>query len=134
MAGANSSAQGLHNLIRSLASSEPGWVGSLDRKVGSLVAHQGTAVTVSVAILLAIVASGVYLPKRPGKVTIGLAVVLALLFWVVGQNFGALFTNSATDVNSGPLLVLLAAAFWRPAGMPTSAPDAVTPAPDEPLS
>ena len=38
--------------------------------------------------------------------------VLALCFWVVGQNFGALFTNGATDVNSGPLLVLLAVAYW----------------------
>lgn len=134
VAGANSSAQGLHDLISSMASSEPRWVASLDRDVGGLVAYQGTAVTISVGILLAFVATGVYLPRRPGNVTIGLGVVLALLFWVVGQNFGALFTNSATDVNSGPLLVLLAAAFWRPARPGTGAPEAVTPEPIGPLS
>jgi lipopolysaccharide export LptBFGC system permease protein LptF len=41
------------------------------------------------------------------------AIVLGGAFWVVGENFGALFTNGATDVNSGPLLMLLAAAYWR---------------------
>jgi hypothetical protein len=36
----------------------------------------------------------------------------ALTIWVVGENFGAIFAGSATDPNSGPLLVLLAAAYW----------------------
>ena len=68
----------------------------------------------ALAVLLAIVAIGIYLPARAGNATIVLAAALGLGFWVVGENFGALFTNSATDVNSGPLLVLLAVAFWRP--------------------
>ncbi len=134
VAGANSSAQGLHDLITSMASGEPAWLASLDRDVAGLVAHQGTILTTSIAILLAIVACGVYLPRRPGNITIGFAVVLALLFWVIGQNFGALFTNSATDVNSGPLLILLAAAFWRPVRRRPDVPDAVSPQPRGSLS
>ena len=68
---------------------------------------------IALSILLAIVAVGTYLPKSLANATIVLAGVLALTFWVVGENFGALFTNGATDVNSGPLLLLLAACYWR---------------------
>ncbi len=42
--------------------------------------------------------------------------------WVVGENLGALFTNGATDVNSGPLLALLALAYWSRSPDPGSAP------------
>lgn len=113
VAGANSSAQGLHDLVSSMAPGEPGWLAWLDRSAASLLAHQGLAASVLLAVLLAIVATGVYLPQRLGNATVALAVVLGLALWVVGENFGALFTNSATDVNSGPLLILLGAAFWR---------------------
>ena len=38
--------------------------------------------------------------------------VLALVIWVFGENFGGLLTGQATDPNTGPLLILLAAAYW----------------------
>jgi hypothetical protein len=37
---------------------------------------------------------------------------VALAIWVVGENFGAIFTGSATDPNSGLMLALLAVAYW----------------------
>jgi hypothetical protein len=37
--------------------------------------------------------------------------ILALLFWVFGQNFGGLFLGLSTDPNSGPLIILLAIAI-----------------------
>jgi hypothetical protein len=36
------------------------------------------------------------------------------LFWIA-EGFGGLTTGQATDPNSGPLLILLAACFWPPA-------------------
>jgi hypothetical protein len=39
-------------------------------------------------------------------------VALALIIWVVAQDFGAILTRSATDPNSGLMLALLAAAYW----------------------
>ena len=48
---------------------------------------------------------------RPALV---LAVALALCIWVAGEDFGGILTGHATDPNSGPLLILLAAAFWPP--------------------
>ena len=42
-----------------------------------------------------------------------LACLLGLLFWVA-EGFGGIATGQATDPNSGPLLILLAACFWPP--------------------
>ncbi len=60
------------------------------------------------------IAVGIYLPRVGVDVIVGLAVLVSAIIWVVGENLGELFTNGATDVNSGPLLVLIALAYWRP--------------------
>lgn len=114
VAGTNSSPQGLHRLIGSMAMGEPSWLARLDTGAAGLVDHRGLAISIVLAVLLGVIAIGVYLPTRLADATLVLAVLLALAFWVVGENFGALFTRSGTDVNSGPLLVLLAFAYWRP--------------------
>ena len=111
--GANRSSQGLHDLITTEASGEPGWVVWIDHHAASLVDHNGLAVMVVLAMLLLVVAVGTFLPRSFANATVALAGVIGLTFWVVGENFGALFTNGATDVNSGPLLILLAVAYWR---------------------
>jgi len=38
--------------------------------------------------------------------------VLSLSYWVLGQGFGGILTGTATDPNSGPLFVLLAAILY----------------------
>jgi len=93
----------------------------------SLVDHRGLAVMVVLAVLLAVVAVGVYGPSRLGNAALVLAVVLSVVVWVVGEDFGTVFTNAATDLNSGPLLVLVAAAYWRPSPRVGPAP-AIEPA------
>ena len=111
--GENRSSQGLSSLIGAETTGEPGWVASLDRQAASLVDHRGLAVMVALAVLLAIVAVGTFLPSRVANATLVVAIVLGIAIWIVGENFGALFTNGATDVNSGPLLVLLSISYWR---------------------
>ncbi len=111
--GANRSPRGLHDLITTEATGEPGWVAWIDHNVASLVDRRGLAVTLVLAIVLLLVAVGTYLPGSLANATVALAAVIGLTFWVVGENFGALFTNGATDVNSGPLLILLAVSYWR---------------------
>jgi hypothetical protein len=51
------------------------------------------------------------------------AIALALVIWLVGEDLGDIFTGRGTDPNTGPLLVLLALAYWprRPAGQPKPA-------------
>ncbi len=43
---------------------------------------------------------------------LALAMVTAAVIWVLAQGFGGILTGQGTDPNTGPLLILLAAAFW----------------------
>jgi hypothetical protein len=81
---------------------------------------QATIVAAGFAAAFAAVAVGVFLPAtvRPALV---LAAVAAVALWVTGEDFGALLSGSATDPNTGPLLVLLAVAFW-PSAAPLARP------------
>ncbi|MGH3271143.1 MAG: hypothetical protein ACRDN1_19105, partial [Trebonia sp.] len=40
------------------------------------------------------------------------AAIAAIVIWVTGEQFGAIFTGQATDPNTGPLLILIIAAYW----------------------
>jgi hypothetical protein len=104
--------QAMRTMIAGMASGEPGWLASLDRNAANLVAGQGTTVAVSLAVVLGLVAVGVFLPPPAARAALVLAVVVASVIWVVGENFGGLLAGSGTDPNTGPLLVLLAAAYW----------------------
>jgi hypothetical protein len=68
-------------------------------------------------------AVGVYLPWPDAvKATLVLAVLVAVVTWVVGEAFGMIMAGGAADPNSGPLLALLAMAYWpaREAGRPVT--------------
>ena len=73
------------------------------------------------AVAFVLIAVGVYLPPSAAKATLVLAVVVALVIWVVGEAFGAILVGGGTDPNSGPLLVLLALAYWPITGVTASA-------------
>ena len=111
--GTNRSPRHLHDVINGEVSGEPGWVASMDRHLASVVDHHGLLVTTVLAVVLLGVALGALLPMPLANVSVALAAGIGLVIWVVGENFGALLTNGGTDVNSGPLLILLAAAYWR---------------------
>ncbi len=118
--GSARSPQGVHDLIAGSGSGQPGWLAAVDRHVAAVVAGQGVVVAVVLAAICLLVAAGVFLPVAGCRAAIVLAIVTSLAVWVVGQNFGMIFPGGATDPNSGPLLVLLALAYWplsaRPAG------------------
>jgi len=99
-----------------MAAGEPAWLAGLNRQAASLVLHHGLPAAVGLAVLLAFVAVGVYLPIPVARVAVVAAVVASLVFWVVGQDFGTIFAGGATDPNSGPLLALLALAYWQNRG------------------
>jgi hypothetical protein len=54
----------------------------------------------------------VFAQSRVLRAALALAGLVAVVIWVVGEGFGGVFSGPATDPNSGPLLVLLAAAYW----------------------
>ena len=118
-------ADGVHDMISGMEGSNPGWLDSLLRAGASAVAGRGDAVSVILAVLLGVVAVGIFLPAPAVRAALVLAVVVSLAIWIFGEALGALFSGQGTDVNSGPLLILIAAAYWplrrRPA-VPPSAP------------
>jgi hypothetical protein len=128
---ANRAPQALNGMIAGMESGQPGWLSAIDKGVASLVANQGLAASIVLAAALAVIALGVYLPPSAAKGTLVLAIVVALVIWVVGEAFGGILAGGATDPNSGPLLVLLALAFWPVTARTVTAPAADTDADTE---
>jgi hypothetical protein len=109
---ASRTAQGLHDMIAGLADGEPGWLAAVDRAAAGAVAHHGLPASIALAAVLAAIAAGIFLPAPGVRVTVALAVVVSLVIWLVGQDLGEILAGNATDVNSGPLLALIALAYW----------------------
>jgi hypothetical protein len=123
----NRAPQALHDMIAGMASGEPGWLAALDNHAASLVANQGLAASIVLAVALVVIAVGVYLPRPAARATVALAIVVAAVIWVFGEAFGAILAGGATDPNSGLLLILLSAAYW-PVRTAVTASAAVQPA------
>ena len=99
-------------MIASMESGEPGWLAAIERGAASLVANQGLAASIVLAVALVLIAIGVYLPRPARQGDPGAGHRGGLVIWVVGEAFGMILAGGATDPNSGPLLVLLALAYW----------------------
>ena len=112
---ANRAPQALHDMIAGMTGGEPGWVTGLEKQAAALLAHQGLAASVVLAVALIVIAAGVFLPPPLARGTLILALVVAAFIWVFGEAFGQILTGGATDPNSAPLLALLALAYWPPA-------------------
>jgi hypothetical protein len=109
---ANRAPQALNGMIVRMESGQPGWLAAIDRGAAALVARQGLTASVVLAVALVVIAVGVYLPSPAASATLVLAIVVAAVIWVAGENFGMILAGGATDPNSGPLLALLALTFW----------------------
>jgi hypothetical protein len=121
---ANRTRLSLHNALAGLATGEPGWLAGADRAMAGAAGRHGAAVSIALAVACLAIAAGI-LCRLTARAAVLLSVVLALVIWVFGENFGGLLTGQATDPNTGPLLILLAAAYWParsggrgPAGAP----------------
>jgi hypothetical protein len=124
---ANRAPQALNGMIAGMESGEPGWLAAIDRNAAALVAHQGLTASIVLAAALVIIAVGVYLPAPAAKGTLVLAIVVAAVIWVVGEDFGTILAGGGTDPNSGPLLALLALSYW-PVRTAVTAPARTAPA------
>jgi hypothetical protein len=119
----NRTAQGLHDMVAGMASGEPGWLAAVNRGAAGLLNHQGLTASIVLAVLLAVIAAGVFLPRPLARAAVILAVVLALVIWVAGQDLGTILAGGGTDPNSGLLLAVVAIAYW-PAAVRPRTPEA----------
>jgi hypothetical protein len=90
-----------------MASGAPHPLAAWETSVANATRGSGGTVAILLAVASVLIAAGVWSRLRP--VALGAGIVLALAYWVLGQSLGGPFwVGNATDVNSGPLFVLLA--------------------------
>lgn len=97
-------------MVAGMAPGEPGWIRSMDSGIATLLNHHGTEFSVVLAVLCIAIAIAIFVPSlvRPALVAV---LVFSLAVWLV-EDFGGILTSQGTDVNSGPLLALLAWSYW----------------------
>lgn len=102
---------GLAAQVAGQGADEPGWLAAIDRAAGRQLGAHDAAVSVALAVLFAVIAVAVFIPAAVRPV-LGVAIAASLVIWLVGQNLGGILTGQGTDPNTGPLLALLALAYW----------------------
>lgn len=122
--------QAIGRSITAMTAGQPRWLASADSSVAGALAHHGAQLSLALAGVLTVIASAVFLPDRIRRAVLGLAGVLSVLLWTIGQGFGGVLTGMATDPNSGILLLLTVAAYWpvREAAAAEARADAAMPA------
>ncbi len=97
----------IHEQIAGMASAAPHWLATAQSSVAKTSQGHGVTIATLLALASVLIAFGVWTRWRPGALALG--AVLSLAYWVFGQSLGGPFwSGQATDVNTGPLLVLLA--------------------------
>ncbi|MGO9961248.1 MAG: hypothetical protein ACLP50_35620, partial [Solirubrobacteraceae bacterium] len=89
------------------APSGASWLASLQSDAAGAVVHSGMTITVLLAVVSAAIAFSI-LRVRGARIALFVAVALSLVFWVLAEGMGGLFTGQATDVGTGPLMILIA--------------------------
>ncbi len=98
--------------VAGMGDGQPGWVTAIVDGFAEFSAHNGAALSIVGAIIMAFVGLGILLPRRWNRAAVAVALVVSAFIWVVGQALGAVFGGQSTDVNSGPLLAIVALAYW----------------------
>jgi hypothetical protein len=110
MLNADRSRSAIHDQLSEMAGASPHWLASVQSSVAHASQGHGVAIATLLALASGLLALGVWTRLRAGALAAG--VVLSLAYWVLGQSLGGPFwAGQATDVNTGPLFVLLALAL-----------------------
>jgi hypothetical protein len=111
LANVNRSAGAIHDQLLGAAATAPHLIAGWQRSLATATQGHGATIALVLALVSIAIAAGVW-SSRLRVLTLAGASVLSLAYWVLGQNLGGPFwAGNATDVNTGPLLVLLALAL-----------------------
>lgn len=97
----------------------PGWLGRLDASVAGWTTNHGPTVVGALVVVEALIGLGALYRRSRGP-TLMVGLLLALAIWVVGQNFGQLYSGQATDPNTAPIIALMAIALLRVYRLPAT--------------
>lgn len=125
------------SMIAGNGAGQPGWLASLDYHLGSFINGLGTPTTsmsgmhmsanqmaqmqtqpgtgywfiLLIAAIQLFIGLAVFAKRRLRIIGIAIGITVSIVFWVVGQSFGGIFTGLATDPNSALLYVTLGVAI-----------------------
>ncbi len=107
--------------LQTAAQSAPGPLQSIDYRLARVAFQFQWPVVVAFTVVYLLLATAVWrTPLRRPALVLGLLMLAA--FWVLGQGLAGVFTGIATDLNSAPLMALLAAVLLG-AAAPASGPE-----------
>jgi hypothetical protein len=106
---ANRAADAVHDQIANAPAGAP-WLSHIEASLAAASEGHGLTIAVVAALISAAIGVGAFADRWAMELSLGLAVALALVYFVAGQGLGGILTGSGTDPGTGPLLVLLALA------------------------
>lgn len=109
-------AQVMRANVEEYSAGNPGWLVALGGPFAFLGDHHPIVLATGLLVIQVIVGLGV-LWGRSRRLMLAAGIVVAFVFWVGFEYLGGIATGGATDLNSGPLLILLGAALWPPRGV-----------------
>ncbi|MGH9127798.1 MAG: hypothetical protein ACRDY2_02255 [Acidimicrobiales bacterium] len=101
--------------LANAAVGEPAPLAWLGRGAAQLTHGVGTEVAL-VLLLVELVVGWAILREPSRKFALGLGIVASVVFWVLGQDLGAILTGQGTDPNLGLPMLILALALWPRGG------------------
>jgi hypothetical protein len=107
----NRTTTSVQSAIVGMARGQPGWYARFLTDLGNLFSTSGTQTAWVLALLAVAIGAAPLIARRPG-IFLAAGALFAFLLWIAGQGLvGNLFTGNDTDPNTGPLVILLAAAM-----------------------
>jgi hypothetical protein len=109
----NTASDSFSDTISNNVSGTPLWYTWLLDHAADWTAGKGAALSITLGVLLALVAlSALAKDRRVVRAGLILAIVISAVIWVLGEGLGMPFMGMATDPDTGPLLAVIAVAFW----------------------
>lgn len=91
---------------------EPGWLRGFSGAFGQVLVNHPLVWGVGLGALEILIGLGGILDGRHRRGWLLLAIAVLVVFWGAGQEFGGVFSGSATDIGTAPLVIVLALAAW----------------------
>jgi hypothetical protein len=120
---ANSSPNTTHDAIAAVPSGA-GWLTNILDAAAKATAGHGTTIAIVMAAVSAAIGVAV-MRHRLAKPALVLGIAISLVYWVIGQGLGGVFTGQATDIGTAPLVILIASLLYAHSRRPAASTAAV---------
>ena len=97
----------ISSMVHANAITSTGLISKLQSHFANFIAGRSHNIAFLIIFIYLLLAGSVLMNSRIRSIGIYLGIIIALFFWIIGQNFGGVLVGTATDLNSGPLVILM---------------------------